>query len=872
MSFFLSIVSLILGLPAKQPNLENVVKIFVDEDGLYRITYFDLLDAGINPLEINPTKIRLTNRGKCIPVYFSAGTTKSSQWNKNDYLEFYGTFNRGSTAYYDEYTDTNVYFLHWTNPNLSPQWYRVIGKPQSKWNGIIKAQSEIDYLNKIHREEKFIHSRWVNIDAAERWFWMELAAPTKKKLLFTVPSLSSDTTKQCSVRIKFFGVSRLPQNPDHYVVISLNGYPLGEIRWDGATEFLYTNDSVPIGYFKVGSNSLEISLPGKEGDPKHLASEIDVVFLSWFEIDCWQQLVATNNDIQFQLSDKDLQHTFPSGLRIKNFTYPNICIYNLSNTTKYEPIVIPKLGLLKQTTYFAYFEPEKADLPQSYFACTENRIKTPFRIEKQWIGKWRNPEISAEYIIISPSEFNEILKPLVELRKQQGLLAELVNIEDIYNEFNFGIINPQAIRDFLFYAYHHWKSPRLKYVLLVGDASWDMKGSLNLAEGRTYIPMHYFASSAGYAASDNWYVCLEGEDSIPELAIGRIPSHSVSETEAVINKILEYELQAEFGPWRQSVLFLATPREWTDQINLELMKHVVPNQMNSLPRYATPETIESVVITPQNVIEWFNEGAWLVHFTGHASPFHLDVGRPGEEGQPETVGYKDRGFFGVRHITKLQNKKKYPLVILMTCYANEFDSMWSDGIGEALLKVDKAGAIACVGGTYRVSQASFEMFDKAFLRRIFQSTTPIRLGDAFLDAKREVNNEEINNLYTLLGDPGLLISIPEPIPCKIERIETTTSDLGIISVTDGSGMWANEFTRGIIQLRTQSGDLISSFLVPNNQMKWNAQFAISGAYRTIPLVITINLWNEYSKRFAAARELVAPVTPHYNEADPKTEE
>ena len=45
------------------------------------------------------------------------------------------------------------------------------------------------------------------------------------------------------------------------------------------------------------------------------------------------------------------------------------------------------------------------------------------------------------------------------------------------NEFNYGIYNPKAIRDFLSYAYNNWKkSPR--YVVLAGNGTYDYKNNL----------------------------------------------------------------------------------------------------------------------------------------------------------------------------------------------------------------------------------------------------------------------------------------------------------------------------------------------------------------------------------------------------------
>ena len=42
----------------------------------------------------------------------------------------------------------------------------------------------------------------------------------------------------------------------------------------------------------------------------------------------------------------------------------------------------------------------------------------------------------------------------MDLRRRQGLTARAVAIEEVYQEFGFGESRPQALKEFLAYAYH----------------------------------------------------------------------------------------------------------------------------------------------------------------------------------------------------------------------------------------------------------------------------------------------------------------------------------------------------------------------------------------------------------------------------------
>ena len=83
-----------------------------------------------------------------------------------------------------------------------------------------------------------------------------------------------------------------------------------------------------------------------------------------------------------------------------------------------------------------------------------------------------------------------------------ALRAILVDVEDIYDEFNFGILNPRAIKDFLHYTYLYWQTPAPAFVILFGDASWDYKKILG-GDKTNFVP------SYGNPVSDNWFVCFD---------------------------------------------------------------------------------------------------------------------------------------------------------------------------------------------------------------------------------------------------------------------------------------------------------------------------------------------------------------------------
>ena len=73
----------------------------VDETGIYRVTYEDLLDAGLDLLNVKASDIAMTNQGRAIPIYVHS----NRKFGPGSYIEFYGQ------AVDSIYTHTNIYTI-----------------------------------------------------------------------------------------------------------------------------------------------------------------------------------------------------------------------------------------------------------------------------------------------------------------------------------------------------------------------------------------------------------------------------------------------------------------------------------------------------------------------------------------------------------------------------------------------------------------------------------------------------------------------------------------------------------------------------------------------------------------------------------------
>ena len=169
-------------------------------------------------------------------------------------------------------------------------------------------------------------------------------------------------------------------------------------------------------------------------------------------------------------------------------------------------------------------------------------------------------------IIIAPEEFLSALEDYGNYRSaMSGINVSLVSLEDIIDQFSFGLYDPTAIRNFLKFAYENYPSPPPSAVLLVGDGNYDFKNYL-LTASQNLVPPYIFAYDST-ASDDNYvyfgkYGLLDGDTTFTmdrgyDMMIARWSVRTLSELRNAIAKAESYEASTNFGPWRTTVTLVA---------------------------------------------------------------------------------------------------------------------------------------------------------------------------------------------------------------------------------------------------------------------------------------------------------------------------
>jgi hypothetical protein len=793
----------------------SAVRFYVNEEGIYKITYEDLVNANIDPVYIEFKEIKLLNQGKEVP-YFVMGD-EDGRFDPGDYIEFWGEplLNHESypktNLYYDPFTKYNVYVLVWGHGN---------GVRMIEEAGSLVETNPLNYnpstyfRDRIHLEENKFFDRlgyfFTNsLTTLYDTFFFDggISAPGKKNYSFEL--IYPDSSSFDPIHVKVMLQGRSPGN-QHVVQTWINDQFVNQVSDFYGQQFvlLESSEQNPVysSQLQQGINTLDIQLLQNT-----TGSGADIVTLNWFEIEYDRQYKAYKNYIKFKkpsflyFPDKDLfQFT------ISNFTIPNIEIYK-KGVSKIVGFQVTPIETEKGILYTVSFQDRIVRDDIEYIALTDKQKLKPAKIELMQLidpesvnADLLNPANRADYLIITHPQFYIQAKDLVEALQSTGHEIQLIDVQNIYDQFNYGIKSPFAIKKFLKYAYSNWdQSNKLHYVLLLGDATYDP--AENIIKGKDLIPAFFYQTyKFGAVPTDLEYSLLEGNDLLPDISIGRVPVSLLSELIQYTEKVKKF-LSLKSDSWTNKSIFISG----NDGSTFEIGDGRYPafrSQNQRLIDLSTPKTFTTYKLntvkdpkldfdpnfgSTTDLINYFDEGVAFVNFVGH-----------GGGGIWADVSLMD-----LSDVDLLSNDGKFPFVSSLTCFTGAFENAYRYGLGEKMLFEKDKGCIAWFGSSglgwlhndftmgwklpEYVLKENLPFGDAVNLTKIFYlssyyypgtdtlTTTP---GYGFLKTI-------MVHQYNLLGDPTLKLPLPRKnlsVIIKNNWLEPGDTLIADISALDGN--------------------------------------------------------------------------------------
>ncbi|MBI5963814.1 MAG: hypothetical protein HY863_10100, partial [Chloroflexi bacterium] len=685
-----------------KPNLSPVpvnltsLNLKVNQTGLYRVSYEMLRDAGLNWAGIASSRITLTNRGVELPIYMQSG----SLFGPGSYIEFYGQ------ALDTIYTDANIYTLQLTRKAVG----RISVDNRLPVKGAIPSAAYTETL-KVNNQRAYANYA----PGADAWYDTEmltLTTPKNWSFPFQVDGLNVAAPSQLELVI--WGVTDWPQALDHHLQVSLNGVPLADEIFDGLVE-KNLKLNLPAAVLREGANTLQLTLPGDTG------VEAEVVTLDKFNVTYQRAFQAKDGRLTFTETGKVF--------KVTNLPGRNVVVYRIDNNgaVKLGQVQVRANG----STFTATFA--GTSTPATYLVTTTEALYSPsFEAARQRVNLNR----PSQYLIISHPNFISGIQPLVQAHQAQGLTVSVVDVNDLYAQYSYGVFDPQAIQKYIAYAV---KNLGTQYVLLVGGDTYDYRNYLGV-NSISFIPSLYAktGSIANFVPADPLYADIN-QDNAPDLAIGRFPVRNANELDMMVNKTLSYAGK-DYG---RSAVFASDINDGNTSF-----KNISLSISSSLPSDWTVENIhlDDMIVSAarSQLIAAMNRGTALVTFTGHSGP------------QEWTFS----NLFNIQNAASLTNAGRPFVVAQWGCWNNYYvDPIYNYLVQSFLLSGDR-GAAAVLGATTLADSNSEQLLGQLLTPRLTQPG--LSLGQALQFSKSELaqTHPELLDVllgWSLMGDPALVI-------------------------------------------------------------------------------------------------------------------
>ncbi|AZA90370.1 Uncharacterised protein [Chryseobacterium nakagawai] len=779
----------------------NFYKIKVDKSGVFKITAQFLRDNGINPASVNPKNLRIYgNGGIMLPEFNQDPRYNSLQenaiqvvgeddgvWNDNDYALFYAQGPNGYNLYDNSngqgfkrketrsdtsnnlkniYDDFSYYYINFD---------KGAGKRVATIDGNLPAQMITRYDN-----YQVINNDQNNVLKVGR-IWVEDPPFTTEKTITLTTNSPIQPTDIIKYRSQVIGYRSQKNSID----IKINGVnPFHDsVPTDEPT---YSYIFYPIRYSGSITNQTGNQITLKY-NPDISTNPNGTFYFDYLEVQYKENLAFNGSQMSFR------DYSIVSG---SNTDYG----FSISNASGLEQVWdvtditnanrrVNKAGA--GSFNFAYTAADQ-NFNNEFVAFRADAAFSP-----QFVGRIANQNLSAisniDYLILTVPELMGQAQRLANYHQtKNNYKVEIVDVNKVYEEFGNGSKDLTAVRDFV--TKLNTPEGRLKYVFILGDASYDYKN--RISNNSNIVSAYQSEHSSDYVQSfvtDDYIVMTQPQTAtsiiynLPNLPVGRIPAANNTEAANMIDKTLAYYnalpgQSSPFGDWRMRLDFVVDDNEEGGGPFHNVMNSALANvfeqpgvqtlkEYNVKKLYQDAFTVQSTAGGPrypqvnQAISNSIGNSLYLFYF-GHG-------------------GINGWAQERVLTSTEIQNSNnfsnvysRFPFVSTITCEFTLWDEPGTNSAGEQFIKLKQGGPATMITSSRAIGIDYGRDFTDIFTRNIFKLTNDDfnTLGYAHLNAKKEKGVNANHLRVNVLGDPAMKLSRPQRL-LVIDNIETPVPGL-----------------------------------------------------------------------------------------------
>ena len=733
-SFVYALLALSVGLQGQGENRtewynfdQTYYEFGVDSTAIYRITYGELTQAGIEPSAIQGRNLSIYSFGERIELF----TTTDDQWGSGDYLYFIGQPNDGRldaelydnpeqeqlNPLYSLYTDRSSYFLTIEEHDYTPFRYDEI-------------ESGIDDNGLPPLEDYYIHT-------VTEVFTEQAIKPTYNNRDFIRYSdydvgegYGSDLRHEHVLRIPMedmnpFGIApnikiRVATNVfSRRVSLLVNGELLRIRPTDGYTVVEFNERIDPE---LLRGDTIEIVIMTGDGDNER--STIGFYELAYSRLYNFDDVAALSYTQQASL--------LPRHIQISNIERPTPLLINRTTNQIVTPQAIDQ-GI-------QYIVPSSFNTTDWYYQADPSDMQevgeiVPVTFEEQ---------STDAYTIIT---HEDIMNAAVEYGEYRGSAqgggynVAIVDMNQIRCQYGFGIEHhPIALKSFLAEAIQGDQA--LDFVFLIGK-SLEYTSIREDMDDVSYVP------TWGVPGSDNLLVAREGENH-PAVPIGRLSALTETAITDYLDKIQTHEDPREESQtyedqnWKKQIIHLSGGSSDIQNLLFNFlndMGDVIGNRTFGADLLTFRKTSSDPIqtATSEQIINSINGGSSIISFFGHSA-----------------VGTFD---FSLEDPSKYDNAGRNPIILSLGCHSGNIHTS-NSGISEDFVLEKDNGAtvfLASSGTAYINPQYNIglDLYDLIGEEMYGEPVGNVLQRALEMRADREtLSIETLIQQFTLHGDPA----------------------------------------------------------------------------------------------------------------------
>ena len=637
---------------------QSYYKVKILKDGLYKLDYQYLTQAGING--VAPGQLQIWRRGQEVATYLGGN---AAVLDPTSFLEFYAVHNDGRLdvelykrgqdqphQYYNFYTDTASYFITWNSTRAG----RRMAQPLAAGAAVHphRLHNQLNLRISKYLEEPANASNYLPwVEAAEGYFdGGGLTAASDSVIRNVAP-----TGPLPKLEVLMYGAKNganppptVDQHAVEVLVVPPGGTPrsLGVMRWIGRMRYRQTftflrSDVSPTGTVTVITRKHSAAIAGDNFYSSYVRFIVP-------QVSRW---IPSRRSVTFQ---NDSTLAGPATYEFDNDSIPATVVgFDVHDLHNVQRVVSTASGTRRRFV----FPNANAGATHDLLLANEAFLARPPLPARRVYFRTYDPALPNFIIVTHPQLMRaapgtaNAAKSYAAYRANPGLPGVprydtlMVTTFQLYDQFTYGDRSWLALRHFARYMAAASRPGASRNLLLLG------KG-LGPSEGGGFFFANTSATTRGLgergldlvpastrAVSDNLISAdFANNDFVAKFNTGRLTVTTPAQIQVYLAKLREYETAGD-QPWRKNVLHLAgginptefvTFRSYLEKYQSHVERPLFGGKVVATIERNTVNGSGTSLLVPADITPYLNPGLGVIQYFGHGSntSFALDIGTP----------------------------------------------------------------------------------------------------------------------------------------------------------------------------------------------------------------------------------------------------